>query len=89
MSILDHSLQAAHFTKQELDINTIDNELIVANLLHDIGHALGLEVNDKEVPTMAHCGVVNHEGIGADFLRKLGFNERVCRLTQAHVQAKR
>ncbi len=38
---------------------------------------------------MAGLGVVLHERIGADLLRRLGFSERVCALVASHVEAKR
>ena len=85
VSIIEHSLQAAYFTKKKSAVE--DQELVIANLLHDIGHALGLEVKQKM--EMDGCGVVDHEHVGANFLLKLGFPERVCKLTRAHVQAKR
>ena len=85
VSIIEHSLQAAHFTQQKSSTN--DSELIIGNLLHDIGHALGLEVHQKM--EMNGCGVKDHEHVGADFLMKLGFPERVCKLARSHVQAKR
>jgi predicted HD phosphohydrolase len=84
VSIIEHSLQAAYFTAQK---NKDDQELIIANLLHDIGHALGLEV--KQAMEMNGCGVKDHEHVGADFLLKLGFPARVAQLARSHVQAKR
>ena len=46
-------------------------------------------------PEMAHvenmdgCGAKNHEGIGADYLKNLGFPERTCEIVRGHVNAKR
>ena len=37
---------------------------------------------------MNGCGVKDHELIGAMFLKKLGFMDRLCYLVQSHVQAK-
>ncbi|MDD4930598.1 MAG: HD domain-containing protein [Candidatus Colwellbacteria bacterium] len=59
------------------------DDLIVAALLHDIGHLLF--ENEK----MGDLGVKGHEKIGADYLRGLGFNETVCDLVENHVNAKR
>ena len=84
VSIIEHSLQAAYFTRNK---SPHDEELIVANLLHDIGHALGLEVQQKM--EMNGCGVKDHEHVGAEFLLKLGFPDRVAKLARSHVQAKR
>ncbi len=84
ISISEHSLQAAYFASRE---NADDNEIIIASLLHDIGHVLGMEAGmDLE---MDGCGIKDHEKVGADFLRKLSFPERICKLVQSHVQAKR
>jgi predicted HD phosphohydrolase len=38
---------------------------------------------------MDGCGIVDHEGIGADFVRDLGFSARVAKLVRNHVSAKR
>ena len=38
---------------------------------------------------MNGCGVKDHEIVGAMFLKKLGFMDRLCYLVQSHVQAKR
>ena len=84
VSIIEHSLQVAHFTAQR---SGDDKELVIANLLHDVGHALGLEV--KQEMEMDGCGVKDHEHVGADFLLKLGFPHRVAKLARSHVQAKR
>ena len=47
VSIIEHSLQAAYFASRR----STDTELIIASLLHDIGHALGLEVEREMVNT--------------------------------------
>jgi phosphonate degradation associated HDIG domain protein len=78
---LEHALQCA---KLASDAHS-DEETIMAALLHDIGHICA--------PQAAHMendiGVVDHEGIGADFLRARGFAEKVAQLVQSHVDAKR
>lgn len=55
--------------------------------MHDVGHLLGLEAGFP--PEMDGCGTVDHEGIGADFLKQLGFSDTVAYLTRHHVSAKR
>jgi 2-amino-1-hydroxyethylphosphonate dioxygenase (glycine-forming) len=62
-----------------------DDELILAALLHDIGHLLEEEdtVRDERV------GVVNHDEIGERWLRERGFSPRLARLVGSHVDAKR
>ncbi|KAL0480953.1 hypothetical protein AKO1_013613 [Acrasis kona] len=83
VSITEHSLQAAYFTAKK----SSEDEVIIASLLHDVGHILGLEIHQKM--EMDGCGVEEHESVGANFLKKLGFCDRVCNLTRCHVQAKR
>lgn len=81
VSQLEHACQAG-----ELALNAnADPEVVLAAFLHDIGHlcaAAGVEQMDG-------YGTVEHERIGADFLRAQGLPERVAKLTETHVQAKR
>ena len=85
LSILQHSLQCAALASTEYGGK--DDEIVAAALLHDVGHVLGLEAGLE--PGMGGCGVTEHEKIGASFLKTLGFKERVCRLVESHVIAKR
>jgi putative nucleotidyltransferase with HDIG domain len=63
-----------------------DDEVVLAAFFHDIGHLCG----DRETEnSMDGYGIKRHEKIGADFLRAKGFPERVARLVENHVQAKR
>lgn len=63
-----------------------DQELVLGAFLHDIGHLLK-HVNITE--EMGGYGVVNHEGIGADYLKQKGFSKRICAMVENHVNAKR
>lgn len=63
-----------------------DEELILGAFLHDIGHLLR---HQEETEAMGSYGVVNHEGLGADYLREKGFSERICAMVEKHVDAKR
>lgn len=82
VSQLEHMSQAA-----QLAINEgFDDEVVLAAFFHDIGH-LCVEVTSEN--DMNGYGIKSHEKIGADFLRDLGFPERVARLVENHVQAKR
>jgi phosphonate degradation associated HDIG domain protein len=79
---LEHMVQAAQIARQ----GGYDDEMILAAFLHDIGHiCVAAYVNN----TMGNFGVINHEKIGAQFLRKRGFSERIARLVENHVSAKR
>ena len=81
VSQLEHMLQGAHLAEQA---KATDDE-ILGVLLHDIGHLCA----GPDAPDMAGLGVVDHERIGADFLRARGFSATVCHLVEGHVQAKR
>ena len=63
-----------------------DTELMLGAFLHDIGHLLRYR---QKTEAMGNYGVVNHEGIGADYLREKGFAERICAIVEKHVDAKR
>ncbi len=63
-----------------------DDEVILAAFFHDIGHIC---VQATAEQTMSGYGVKSHEKIGADFLRAKGLPERVAKLVENHVQAKR
>lgn len=62
-----------------------DDEVVLAAFLHDVGHLC----HDADAPQMAGFGTLRHEQVGAEFLRRHGAPERVARLVEAHVQAKR
>jgi len=56
--------------------------IVLACLLHDIGHLLG---NDD----MNGLGVKDHDLLAYYYLNELGMNQRVCYLVKKHVDAKR
>lgn len=96
---IEHALQCADLAAQDARLMCYDyyirNCVIVAALLHDIGHLVGLEDGDMEMrgdadkAGSASLGIVGHEGIGAAFLKDLGMPRLVCELVQGHVAAKR
>lgn len=63
-----------------------DMELIIGAFLHDLGHLLRYKM---ETEAMGKYGVMNHDGIGGEYLRQNGFSERVCAMVEEHVAAKR
>lgn len=73
-----HMIQAAVAAKK----NNEPDYLVLACLLHDIGHFL-----DKD--NMGGLGVIEHGKIGANYLRKYGIDEKVCNLVENHVMAKK
>ena len=73
-----HMIQAAVAAQN----NNEPDYLVLACLLHDIGHFL-------EEDNMNGLGVIEHGKVGADFLRSLKMNEKVCCLVENHVLAKK
>jgi predicted HD phosphohydrolase len=73
LSILHHGLQCAALLRQT---DSEDPELLVAGLLHDVGHLLAPGSEDV------------HGVVGAAYVRPV-FGERVAALVEAHVPAKR
>ncbi|HVX26788.1 MAG TPA: HD domain-containing protein [Parafilimonas sp.] len=63
-----------------------DEELVLGSFLHDVGHLLKHVEATEE---MGNFGVVNHEGLGAQYLKEKGFSARVCAMVENHVNAKR
>lgn len=82
VSQLEHMCQAAQLAEEE----GYDDEVILAAFFHDIGHLAEFIMPAEQ---MEGVGVVDHEKIGADFLREKRFSEKICKLVQSHVEAKR
>jgi len=78
---LAHAEQCAWHAQQA----GADEELVLAALLHDIGHLLDTEeaMRDERV------GVINHDQVGRRWLLDRGFSERLANLVGGHVAAKR
>lgn len=82
ISQIEHMCQAADLAEQQ----GYDAEVILAAFFHDIGHIIE-HVTDSN--TMGEYGIMEHEKLGANFLRERGFSERIAKLVQSHVEAKR
>ena len=80
VSQIEHMSQAAQLAMAE----GFDDEVVLAAFFHDIGH-----ICTERAENMGGFGVVSHERLGADYLRRAGFSERMARLVEYHVQAKR
>ncbi|WP_085637064.1 MULTISPECIES: phosphonate degradation HD-domain oxygenase [unclassified Pseudomonas] len=80
VSQIEHMSQAAQLAMAE----GFDDEVVLAAFFHDIGHLCA-----EGAQSMGGYGAVSHERLGADYLREAGFSERVARLVEYHVQAKR
>lgn len=82
VSQLEHMSQSAQLAIE----GGYDDEVVMAAFFHDIGHIC------MQVPashSMDGYGVKRHEKFGADYLRHKGLPDRVARLVENHVQAKR
>lgn len=82
VSQIEHMSQAAQLAMVE----GYDDEVVLAAFFHDIGHICK---PDADAASMGGYGVISHERIGAEYLRTCGFSERVAKLVESHVQAKR
>jgi len=82
ISQLEHMMQAAELAEQQ----GYDEEVILAAFLHDIGHIC---VSAQGVNEMDGFGIIDHEEVGADFLKEKGFSKKLVRLVESHVEAKR
>ncbi len=78
---LEHALQCAWHAEQA----GADEELVLAALLHDIGHLFDEDSSIRDT----RVGVVNHDETGARLLLERGFSQRLARLVGGHVDAKR
>jgi 2-amino-1-hydroxyethylphosphonate dioxygenase (glycine-forming) len=77
-----HMVQAAMLAENSKCKSTV----ILASLLHDIGHLLDFENKENN---MGNYGKKDHEHIGAIFLENLGFPESITVPIKNHVSAKR
>lgn len=82
VSQLEHMWQAAALAETA----GADDEVVLAAFFHDLGH---LCAPATAAASMDGLGAANHEKLGADYLRARGFSERVARLVESHVLAKR
>ena len=81
VSQIEHMSQAAELAMAE----GVDDDVVLAAFFHDIGHLCAADSAEN----MGGFGVAGHERLGADYLRRAGFSERLARLVECHVQAKR
>lgn len=87
ISQLQHSLQAATLAQQA----GADEETVIGALLHDVGRFI--PAADKMAAMVdadgTYVGRMSHEILGEQYLRQLGFSDKICELVGAHVMAKR
>ena len=82
VSQIEHMCQCARLAAD----GGFDNEVILAAFFHDIGHLLEHVMPAQQ---MDGYGVVDHEKLGAGYLRQKGFSEKITSLVASHVAAKR
>jgi phosphonate degradation associated HDIG domain protein len=80
VSQIEHMSQAAALAEAD----SYDDEVILAAFFHDLGHLCA-----DDALSMDGMGNVDHEKLGAEYLRKSGFSDRLATLVQSHVVAKR
>ena len=80
VSQIEHMSQAAQLALAQ----GYDDDVVLAAFFHDIGHICAKTANN-----MGGYGVISHELLGARYLRDQGFSERIAKLVEYHVQAKR
>lgn len=86
----EHITQNSHAIQAGLiaQAKGLDEELILAAFLHDIGHLLPA-TEEQKIRSMGNFGTEAHDRIGEEFLRQLGFRERLLTTIRNHVDAKR
>jgi 2-amino-1-hydroxyethylphosphonate dioxygenase (glycine-forming) len=82
VSQIEHMSQSAQLAIDE----GFDDEVILAAFFHDIGHICVIRNATND---MGGFGTKSHEKIGADYLREKGFSEKIAKLVENHVAAKR
>jgi len=86
VTIVQHSIQAAMQAEQDGQ----PTHVVLAALLHDIGHMLGIRDDlPKMVTDQVNIGTIKHEKVAADYLRERGFPDEIADLVELHVEAKR
>ena len=82
ISQIEHMSQVAELAMAQ----GYDDEVVLAAFFHDIGNLCASKLsNDGN----SGLGIENHEKVGANYLRALGFPERIAALVEHHVDAKR
>jgi 2-amino-1-hydroxyethylphosphonate dioxygenase (glycine-forming) len=82
VSQIEHMTQCAALAEE----SGADNDVVLAAFFHDIGHFCE-HLHPAE--NMQGFGVVDHEKLGADYLRERGFSDTISKLVISHVAAKR
>ncbi len=78
----EHMVQSAQLAEREGN----DEEVVLAAFFHDIGHLYASSVADSRA---GEYGATEHAQLDSVFLRQRGFSDRLTRLIENHVRAKR
>ena len=82
-----HMIQCAMLAEKDFPD---DHEIIIGAFLHDIGQLLVLSSEELQKKYRVNkFGVEDHEHIGAEYLKKLGFSDKICSIVRNHVSGKR
>ena len=81
ISQTEHMIQAAMLAERGNE----DDEIIIAAFLHDIGQLVGFKLESKG----NKYGIINHEQLGYNYLRDLGFVYPIPDLVFNHIKAKK
>lgn len=94
-----HALQAGICALEDITLLTYDEYTrsctIISAFLHDIGHLIGMDrnnqimIDDEAKVKGENLGIQQHEVIGSQYLKELGFPKLVCEIVEKHVTAKR
>ena len=82
VSQIEHMAQAAELAEAE----GAERAVVLAAFFHDIGHLCEHIMDTRQ---MDGFGVVDHEVLAGMYLREKGFSERIARMVESHVEAKR
>ncbi len=85
VSQIEHMCQCAQLAEE----SGADDDVVLAAFFHDIGHLCEFVFPEKKLQHMDNAGIIDHEKLGADYLRNIGFSEKIAKLVQSHVEAKR
>jgi 2-amino-1-hydroxyethylphosphonate dioxygenase (glycine-forming) len=85
VSQIEHMCQSAQLAES----SGAEDDVILAAFFHDIGHLCEFAFPEKKIEHMDNVGVVDHEKLGAEYLLSKGFSEKIAKLVQSHVAAKR
>ncbi len=85
VSQIEHMCQCAQLAWK----NGANETVVLAAFFHDIGHLCEFQFPEKGLQHMDKFGIIDHEKLGAEFLRQKRFSEQLARLVENHVHAKR